>query len=69
MSARVIRSLRFIPRHKKKIFVFGFIPGVLYKTYLNSMVKQYQGDMGQFETTNAFKLQQMAEIDQNQESL
>ena len=46
MSSRVIRSMKFIPRHKKKVFVFGIMPSVIYKTYLNSQMRVYSEDMG-----------------------
>lgn len=56
MSSRILRSLRFIPRHKKKIVIFGLMPGIVYKTYMNSQLRIHSEDMGQFETSNQYKL-------------
>ena len=68
MSARIIRSIKFIPRHKKKVLVFGILPSVIYKTYLNSQIRVSSEDMGQFENSK-YKEQQLAAVDSNQESL
>lgn len=41
----MIRSLKFLPRHKYKIATFGVMPTVVYKTYMNAIVKRNSDDI------------------------
>ena len=47
MSSKIVRSLRVIQRHKYKVITFGILPGIVYKTFMNSKVKTNSEDMGQ----------------------
>ena len=41
----MIRSLKFLPRHKYKIATFGVMPTVIYKTYVNALMKRNGDDI------------------------
>ena len=53
MSRILVKGFRFVPRHKKKIISFVVMPGIVYKTYMNSLIKVH--DMGKFENEEMFK--------------
>ena len=41
----MIRTLKFFPRHKYKIATFGVMPTIVYRTYVNAMVKRASDDI------------------------
>ena len=41
----MIRTLKLLPRHKYKIATFGVLPTVVYRTYMNALMKLDSGDI------------------------